>query len=834
MDDASSIEQFLAAMAKGPSIDVGKYSSKVTETPLAPFVDGTVVADDGQSEDDGTKAETMTAQTTALAERIGIASPDPDSAANFASDSPRPSTRDHIQQCEELEDRMRADRENLRTFSDDKDTPQWHKDLEDRMKAEKLVHPSDATPIDPPQWNADVEDKMKAYRPVDPPKAVTKDYPQWYTHLEDRMKVYRSVSGVDTKNPRDTQSYSPIPQGYVEACNVARDSIKEVLENYSLRSRPSSSKEPSPQRKLSKLNLPIQQPISPPNPPTDPEAVHDEAFTLPSPPAMKSKSTGLSHDEPWIAPHLRIPKAKKQTFTEVVLHSPPFPTVHHSMFREHPPAHVDLAHHEKPAPVKPSDSSSERLGASKVFSSPTPQTEVQEASMPTEGPSPLSAQEPMLSKTSDKPIESSDERSQCTETASTLTESKYTTLPDKKAWIGPHLRVPRTSAPKPDPLAEVSLQVVSSKVSPTTPKHDDAAGEVDAREAKLFTTSETTQGLVNHKESGTLHANADGVHITSAVELSNVEIPGKPGSEPANATQGQAWIPPHLRAPNAPQSQLSAPPNTPSSVRTEKIADGSALVTAVDDVVPLEHGLDGSNRNPKILPVKIEEAPVPKQADIAPSIKAPSTELERDSALYFSSWGAPQQRDRVAARTRKVILTSTPAFDNPCSQLIASLVFGGPLEQILTTSNSASVTFLNADDCRNYYNATANGIKYGQSHVADVRLSNEVDVIGGRLQALIDKEATRCVRAVGKLSEEQSKQHLLETMARGRMTRERKVERILKEKNARGVDSVTWRFCDIRDAETFTTELRRDENWEHCNIHYAPDPCALAKGVHVD
>ena len=831
MDDASSIEQFLAAMARGPRIDVGKYSSKVTETPLAPFVDGTIVADDGQSEDDGTKAETMTAQSTALAECVGIASPDPDSAATFASDSLRPSTRDHIQQCEELEDRMRADKENLRTFSDDKDTPQWYKDLEDRMKAEKLVHSSDATSIDPPQWNADVEDKMKAYRPVDPPKAVTKDHPQWYTHLEDRMKVYRSVSGVDTKNPRDTQSYSPIPQGYAEACNVARDLIKEVLENYSPRSRPSSSKKPSPQRKLSKLNLPIQQPISPPNPPTNPEAVHDEAFTLPSPPAMKSKSTGLSHDEPWIAPHLRIPKAKKQPFTEVVLHSPPFPAVYHSMFTENPPAHVDLAHHEKPAPVKPSDSSSERLVASKELSNPTPQTEVQEASMPTEGASPLSAQEPMLS---DKPIESSDERSQSTETASTLTESKYTTIPDKKAWIAPHLRVPRTSTPKPDPLAEVSLQVVSSRVSPTIPKHDDAAGEVDAREAKPFTTSEMTQGLVNHKEPETLHANADGVYITSAVELSNAETPKKPESGSTNTTQDKGWIPPHLRAPKTPQSQLSAPPNTPTSVTTKQVAEDPAVIITSDDVAPIEHGPDAPNRKPKILPIKIEEAPVPKQADIAPSIKAPSTELKRDGALYFSSWGAPQQRDRAAARTRKVILTSTPAFDNPSPQLIASLVFGGLLEQILTTSNSASVTFLNADDCQNYYNSTANGIKHGKTHVADVRLSNEVDVIGGRLQALIDKEATRCVRAVGKLSEEQSRQHLLETMARGRMTRERNVERIVKEKNVRGVDSITWRFCDIRDAESFTTELRRDENWEHCNIHYAPDPCALAKGVHVD
>ena len=197
--------------------------------------------------------------------------------------------------------------------------------------------------------------------------------------------------------------------------------------------------------------------------------------------------------------------------------------------------------------------------------------------------------------------------------------------------------------------------------------------------------------------------------------------------------------------------------------------------------------------------------------------------------------------DQVA-RTRKVILTSSPPFDNPSPHLIASLVWGGPLEQIHTTSASATVTFLSADDCAKYYAATANGIPFGhhsisssptKPHIATVHLSPEVDVIGGRLQSFIDKAATRCVRAVGKLYDERETNWA--TLAKGRMTRERKVEKIIKgEKNARGADTVTWRFCDIRDAEAFSTELRRNELWEHCNIHYAPDPCAAAKGVHVD
>ena len=102
-----------------------------------------------------------------------------------------------------------------------------------------------------------------------------------------------------------------------------------------------------------------------------------------------------------------------------------------------------------------------------------------------------------------------------------------------------------------------------------------------------------------------------------------------------------------------------------------------------------------------------------------------------------------------------------------------------------------------------------------------MRLAAEPDVISGRLQNLINKEATRCVRAVGELLDDERN---LEPLARGKMTRERKVEKIIKGKNMRGVDTVTWRFCDIRDAEGMMTELRRNEDWEHCNIHFAPDP----------
>lgn len=66
--------------------------------------------------------------------------------------------------------------------------------------------------------------------------------------------------------------------------------------------------------------------------------------------------------------------------------------------------------------------------------------------------------------------------------------------------------------------------------------------------------------------------------------------------------------------------------------------------------------------------------------------------------------------------------------------------------------------------------------------------------------------------------------------------------------------SVTFRFCDIADAVKFKQTLSRAEEWEECNVHFAPDPsvlrlptvietqhanhrlhrCAEATGIHFD
>ena len=60
--------------------------------------------------------------------------------------------------------------------------------------------------------------------------------------------------------------------------------------------------------------------------------------------------------------------------------------------------------------------------------------------------------------------------------------------------------------------------------------------------------------------------------------------------------------------------------------------------------------------------------------------------------------------------------TDAPAWEStPKPDFIASLVFGGPLEQIICKVSSAIVVFVNPEDAQTYYDATANGIVFRQN-----------------------------------------------------------------------------------------------------------------------
>ena len=72
----------------------------------------------------------------------------------------------------------------------------------------------------------------------------------------------------------------------------------------------------------------------------------------------------------------------------------------------------------------------------------------------------------------------------------------------------------------------------------------------------------------------------------------------------------------------------------------------------------------------------------------------------------------------------------------------------------MRSESSATVRFMDAKDCQNYYDDTSNGVVYGKDAqgrelVCFVELGKDVDVIGGLLRGWIDTGVTRCVRAVG-------------------------------------------------------------------------------------
>ena len=112
-----------------------------------------------------------------------------------------------------------------------------------------------------------------------------------------------------------------------------------------------------------------------------------------------------------------------------------------------------------------------------------------------------------------------------------------------------------------------------------------------------------------------------------------------------------------------------------------------------------------------------------------------------------------------------------------------------------------------------------------------------MDVVGGLLRGWIASGVTRCVRAVG-VETEWGMDGLLKMAER----KNRKVEKIVDGQNPGGVGalhqklptgtltrvwqarSVIFRFCKVEDAVQFRAALSRDEEWEHCNIHYAADP----------
>ncbi|KAI4258386.1 MAG: hypothetical protein LQ352_001235 [Teloschistes flavicans] len=195
-----------------------------------------------------------------------------------------------------------------------------------------------------------------------------------------------------------------------------------------------------------------------------------------------------------------------------------------------------------------------------------------------------------------------------------------------------------------------------------------------------------------------------------------------------------------------------------------------------------------------------------------------------EGALYFKAWPKVEERSvRSAAKTREVVLTGIPIGSTPT--LVASLAYGGPLENIAVGSSTAYVTFLRAEDAAKFYETSANGLVYKPDvpnitkHVIMTAMSKHLNPVSGILREYIEKEFTRCVRAIG-VDKEWTMSYMYETAAR----KGRRVEKIVDGVNVNNMRSVTFRFCNIADAVKFKQTVHRAEEWEECNVHFAPDP----------
>ena len=129
-------------------------------------------------------------------------------------------------------------------------------------------------------------------------------------------------------------------------------------------------------------------------------------------------------------------------------------------------------------------------------------------------------------------------------------------------------------------------------------------------------------------------------------------------------------------------------------------------------------------------------------------------EQNREHLKVFKSWGTPEPRSRPTARVRKIILSNLPADSD--LTLVQSLVHGGAIESFNLTPNktSAYVIFVNPDACDAFFNRYPNGIVFKnprtrRSHVVYVGKGQDVDVMSSVLQAYLDCQASRVVRATG-------------------------------------------------------------------------------------
>ncbi|KAF1983104.1 hypothetical protein K402DRAFT_182606 [Aulographum hederae CBS 113979] len=244
-----------------------------------------------------------------------------------------------------------------------------------------------------------------------------------------------------------------------------------------------------------------------------------------------------------------------------------------------------------------------------------------------------------------------------------------------------------------------------------------------------------------------------------------------------------------------------------------------------DRVIP--HRSEVQDRDPK----KVDEN---KQAEKDKRIEERKVQLangnarknvKTDGELLFKAWPMPTERKEASKIRRARLSNLDPAWD---LQRIFGLIWGGRVQEVVWSprSTSATVLFLDHNECMAYIEATANDIMVLGRRVA-VNLALEAEPIHERVQKWINGNVTRCVRAI-----DYDQEFGLGFLNKIAAEKNRKVESVRCGKFGPKRVFVEFRFQNIHDAVNFKAELARDEDWEHCNVFFSDDPCALATAVH--
>ncbi|MCJ1286345.1 hypothetical protein MMC26_005690 [Xylographa opegraphella] len=371
-----------------------------------------------------------------------------------------------------------------------------------------------------------------------------------------------------------------------------------------------------------------------------------------------------------------------------------------------------------------------------------------------------------------------------------------------------------------------------------------------SEQTAIRTTNPTQSSVPAEKNETTIESSSHN-KSSSTIASDLVLLQQQSGNKSTSTINKKPNLPPNLKVnskvpgdtenvglPADPVNATSARPSTP--LRVIAVSQKDIPSTGKDKI----HHVSSTTLR-TITPVsgKFEDlSPQTARHVLRPNTRNSSADkLQSTDDTYTTYWGRypePERRDQPVACVRRAIISALPI---PCSmKFVASIVYGGSVENIvMKAAGTAEVLFVKPEDCSRYCEENKNGLVYGKEvYEGDkarelfvlVKAHVDVDVVGGKMTEMVLRGVSRCVRVIWADSDYTT--HDLWKLAEGKT---RKVEHIVDDtktveiesngkKTNRECRTVTFRFCKMQDADSFFASLRKDIDWEHCNITFAPDP----------